>query len=788
MAQSGYTPILIYASGTTTNVPLAANLASGANGAELALNYADGKLFYKDSGGVVRVLATKATATIGGSTTQIQYNSSGTLAGSASFVFDGTNVGIGTSSPVSKLHVAGDIQQDNANYLKGKLAAGTVTRLFGLNASNALYVGSIDADHTGGTFFVKNGVAQMTLDASGVLTIGTGSSQNLIVTSTSSSSYMQFANSGGITGYIGSSGAINTGGGNNALGFRSQNEMVFATGGSTERMRLDSSGNLGVGTSSPAYKIDVAGNARVQQATNYTDTVLRLATTALTVGNANQILFQDQGTNTTASITAYNSAFGSGKNYALGFTTNGAERLLLDSSGNLGVGTTAPEQRLHLSNTGSTSVAIKFTNSAASAGIISYSSDSMLFYTANAIRATIDTSGNLGLGVTPSAWNSVFKSLDIGIPTNPTAAIGATSGGAYLSFNGYYNASTQWVYKAAAAAGYYAIEGAIHKWWIAPTVGTAGNPITFTQAMTLNASGELFLASTKPSVSMQAGSSSNYWITAQSTGNILSIGGNGGTAPASGALNIDSSGNLGIGTATAATKTHVYGVAAELRVESSSASAATLSLKDTGTTNLLIIGSAGQNMYFQTGGAERARIDSAGNFLVGKTTAGESTGGNGTTIFTGVNAEVAVNAAGSTSGTTGLALYSSGAAAFRFYVNMAGTVFATSTTISAISDQRLKENIRDLDVGLNAVLSLKPRVYDWKEGKGKDIKGDRGFIAQEFEQVFPDLIDEWKDPAAEGESPYKSVRPDLIPVLVKAIQEQQALITSLTARVAALEA
>ena len=62
MAAAGYTPILLYASGTATNVPLAANLTSTATGAELALNYADGKLFYKDSGGVVQLLASKASS------------------------------------------------------------------------------------------------------------------------------------------------------------------------------------------------------------------------------------------------------------------------------------------------------------------------------------------------------------------------------------------------------------------------------------------------------------------------------------------------------------------------------------------------------------------------------------------------------------------------------------------------------------------------------------------------------------------------------------------------------
>jgi hypothetical protein len=60
MAQTGYTPILVYASGTATNVPLAINLTSSALGAELALNYADGKLYYKNSSGTVTLLASAA--------------------------------------------------------------------------------------------------------------------------------------------------------------------------------------------------------------------------------------------------------------------------------------------------------------------------------------------------------------------------------------------------------------------------------------------------------------------------------------------------------------------------------------------------------------------------------------------------------------------------------------------------------------------------------------------------------------------------------------------------------
>jgi hypothetical protein len=56
MAQSGYTPIALYYSSTTTNVPTNTNLVSG----ELAINITDGKLFYKDNSNVVQTLATKS--------------------------------------------------------------------------------------------------------------------------------------------------------------------------------------------------------------------------------------------------------------------------------------------------------------------------------------------------------------------------------------------------------------------------------------------------------------------------------------------------------------------------------------------------------------------------------------------------------------------------------------------------------------------------------------------------------------------------------------------------------
>jgi hypothetical protein len=95
MAQSGYTPILIYGSGTALAVPLAADLTSSSAGAELALNYADGKLYYKNSLGAVTVLAgAGGTGIVAGSNTQIQFNNSGVFGASSNLTWNGTTLAV----------------------------------------------------------------------------------------------------------------------------------------------------------------------------------------------------------------------------------------------------------------------------------------------------------------------------------------------------------------------------------------------------------------------------------------------------------------------------------------------------------------------------------------------------------------------------------------------------------------------------------------------------------------------------------------------------------------------
>jgi hypothetical protein len=436
--------------------------------------------------------------------------------------------------------------------------------------------------------------------------------------------------------------------------------MVFTLAAAAEQMRLTSTG-LGIGTSSPATKLHVFGSG------------------------ANSRL-ENSGATTSTQFTVKN--------------TVGTVTLGLDSSTGGGFGV-------------------------ANAAVLWYdAAQPLVFGTSNTERMRLDSSGNLGLGVTPSAWASGFKAFQVAANTAVWGGTG-TTGPSYFSNNVIFDGARKYINTAAASE--YQQNSGSHLWLTAPS-GTAGNAISFTQAMTLDASGNLAIGHTSPSTRLDVVGSSQirHQFTGAATG--FSIG------------QYNSSGDASINNG------------------------------------------ANAPLLFATNNTERARIDSSGNLLI-QSTSSSVTSGVGHKIRPDAAAPFMGTVGSSTSGAdVTYSLYSTGAAAYRFYVGYNGTISATTTTISGISDQRLKENIQDLDAGLDKIMELKPRKFDWKAGKGKDIKGDRGFIAQEFEQVFPDLIDTWKDPAPEGEDPYKSVRADLIPVLVKAIQEQQAIIESLKAR------
>jgi hypothetical protein len=102
----------------------------------------------------------------------------------------------------------------------------------------------------------------------------------------------------------------------------------------------------------------------------------------------------------------------------------------------------------------------------------------------------------MGLGVTPSAWKSNYKAFQVG---NATSVVGRTdNNNNYFSSNWYVNSSNQDIYQNTGFATIYTQGAGTHAWYNAAS-GTAGNAITFTQAMTLDASGNLGIGTSSPS-------------------------------------------------------------------------------------------------------------------------------------------------------------------------------------------------------------------------------------------------------------------------------------------------
>jgi hypothetical protein len=158
---------------------------------------------------------------------------------------------------------------------------------------------------------------------------------------------------------------------------------------------------------------------------------------------------------------------------------------------------------LYRSDTNANFGAIRFrdTTNAATNGQIGWNAnqlrlegtDEIVFATSSAEKMRIDASGNVGIGVTPSAW-SAFTALQVGHGALASTTVGNHN--VSLAANAFYDGSG-WKYIGTNFATEYRQNGGSHQWFSAAS-GTAGNAITFTQAMTLDASGNLGVGTSSP--------------------------------------------------------------------------------------------------------------------------------------------------------------------------------------------------------------------------------------------------------------------------------------------------
>lgn len=254
------------------------------------------------------------------------------------------------------------------------------------------------------------------------------------------------------------------------------------------------------------------------------------------------------------------------------------------------------------------------------AGGVAYASSTSALTTGSAL--TFDGS-NLGLGVTPSAWDLPAFQSQYGFYAGTLQFNGAA--------NAYYQSS--WKYFGAGAATKYTQDAGSHHWHTAPS-GTAGNAITFTQAMTLDASGRLGVGVTSPTVPLcvsENGGTDVVYATAVAGGGYLGVF---GAKPLIFQTNsterarIDSSGNLIIGDTSTTFKfdangsarvrgdLNVYGAGDRLVVSPQSAGNGVLIIAANNANTAYAPNTLdGSVVVFNTAGSERARIDASGNFI-----------------------------------------------------------------------------------------------------------------------------------------------------------------------------
>jgi hypothetical protein len=444
----------------------------------------------------------------------------------------------------------------------------------------------------------------------------------------------------------------------------------------------------------------------------------------------------------------------------------------INTSQNVGIGTTSPAGKLGVNGfsvfgnqastgTGGTFRIIPFggdvyfqTGQNTSSG----SSSNLIFTNmeASAEFMRLNASGNLGLGVTPAAWGSGYKALQINNGGLVTTNSGNFTG---VVANAYFDGAN-YRYTSTAAATLYRQNAGAHDWSIAGS-GTAGNAISFTQAMTLDSSGNVGIGTTTPLI---YGTFARQFTVQGSTGytNISVAGGDGG--------------GIDFGTAT---------------------------IRQAGIYSL-----AGSALGFYTNAAnsglalsERARITAAGVLLVGVS----ATGAGGSHLIqagAGVNALQCQN----NSSTLPYGPYFNFSAATpnnsvfyflacadtvtRYVLYSNGGVANYQANNVNLSDRREKTNFAPAGNYLAKICAIPVQTFNYIDQNTEEDDGlTLGVVAQDVQAVAPELVMEsnWANKDEEPKMRLSIYQTDLQYALMKSIQELKAIVDAQAAEIAALK-
>jgi hypothetical protein len=366
----------------------------------------------------------------------------------------------------------------------------------------------------------------------------------------------------------------------NDFAIRAQENMLFSSGGNTETLRLDTSGNVGIGTASPSNKLHVVGDTRIEGNLTVNGTYTQIDTDTNTTEQWN---VTNDGTGPAVTINQ------TGAQDIMDVQDDGTSVFYIEDGGNVGIGTTNPSQKLHINNAAAlTATYQKFTNGTATAGTtlgIDSDGDFLInneeekeikLFTNDTQRLTIQSGGNVGIGTT-----SPVAKLNVDNDSALTYDPSANQATAIIANRNTSNTNNEVTTLGLHITGWKGSTTGVINLNAIQTNGNAStadfsiqtrNAGTFAEKLRLNAAGELKLNSYGSNTFTGTAA---YALAVDSSGNVIETAVQESPVGGSGTENYlskwetattltdspiyDNGNNIGIGTTSPQSKLHVYG-------------------------------------------------------------------------------------------------------------------------------------------------------------------------------------------------------------------------------------